>query len=168
MLPIANLILKIPPLQIGRVNFALMNSGLLDNTLSALSQINETSLSPEKVKLHFTKTASELLQTRYLNKAVASVTVEAADKDIAIQHAEEEIEHALNALRFYGRAVMKNDARLYKMFIGAEGTIFTGNCTPICLRPKEQFSLSSKGTGYSYPYEIECENSWINPESVVF
>jgi hypothetical protein len=156
VLPIANLVLKIPPLEIGRVTFALMDNALLDDTVSAISEINETSISPQEVKDQGMKMVSELLQTRYLNKTVATVTIEAADQDSAVLHAEKEIEHALDVLRFYGRAVMKNDARLYKMFIGAEGTIFTGSYTTVCLRPKQHFSLPFRRTGYSYPYEIDA------------
>jgi hypothetical protein len=157
MLPIANLVLKIPPLQIGRVTLTLIGKALMDSTFSAFSEINETTISPQEVKDQGAKAMSELLQNRYLNKAVATVTVDAADQNSGVQHGEKEIEHSLNALRFYGRAVMKNDARLYRMFIGPEGTIFTGSYTTICFIAKQQFALPSRRTGYSYPYEINPE-----------
>jgi hypothetical protein len=158
ILPIANLVLKIPPLVVGRVTFALADKALMDSMFSAFSEINEATLSPQVVKDHGAKAISELLQNRYLNRAVATVTVEAADQKSGLQHGEKEIEHSLNALRFYGRAVMKNDARLYKMFIGPEGTIFTGSYTTICFVPKQQYNLPSRLTGYSYPYVVDAES----------
>jgi hypothetical protein len=134
-----------------------MDKALMDSTFSTFSEINAATLSPKEVKDQGAKAMSELLQNRYLNKAVATVTVEAADQNSGVQHGEKEIEHSLNALRFYGRAAMKNDARLYRMFIAPEGTIFAGTYTTICYIAKEQFALPSRLTGYSYPYEIDAE-----------
>ncbi len=157
MIPIANLTLKIPPFQIGRVSFALMDKQLTDETLLAIKEINERTISPEEVKRKGMKMIVELVQSGYVNKSVATVTVEAADQDSAVEHAEEEIEHALNALRFYGRAVLQNDGRRYRIFIGAEGTIFSSKHTTICLMPKQQFTLPFRHTGYFFPYEIDTK-----------
>lgn len=157
MIPITNLTLKIPPFQIGRASFALMDKQLTDETLSAIKEIGEATISPEEVKRGGMNMIVKLLQSGYENKSVATVTVEAADQDSAVEHAEEEIEHALNALRFYGRVVLQNDARRYRILIGAEGTIFTSKHTTICLMPKQQFTLPVRHTGYFFPYEIDTK-----------
>jgi hypothetical protein len=154
-MPIANLTLKIDSLQIGRVRLALMDKTLQDNTFSAFKEINETTLSPEAIKQRMSKEMSELLQNKYLNRTVAIATVDAADDNMAIQRAEEEIEHALNVLRFYSRGVLKNDARFYGMFIGVQDSLFSSSYRTICIAPKERFSLPSKRAGYFYPYEID-------------
>ncbi len=157
MIPITNLALKISPFQIGRVSFALMDKKLTDETLSAFKEINEGTISPEEVKREGIKMIDELVQRSYMGKAVATVTVEAADQGSAVEHAEDEIEHALNVLRFFGRAVLQNDARRYRIFVGAEGTIFSGKHTTICLIPKQQFTLPFRHTGYFFPYEIDTK-----------
>jgi len=155
--PITNLVIKSVPFQVGRATFALMDNKMADAILSSINAISKTSTSPEEVKEETMKQITEQIQKRYTTRSVATLTVEASDMTNAIEHAEVEIEHSLNALRFYSRVVTKNDARSYRMFIGAEGTVFAGQRSTICLRPEQEFSFPYRNVGYFFPYEIDAQ-----------
>lgn len=165
MIPIVNLTLKIPPLAIGNVTFTAFDHSAEENVLSTFKQIDDTGTSPEPVKREFAKIAVERIHTKYLGRTVASIIVEAADGDNAVEKAEGEVEHALNVLRFYSRAALNLDARRSRIFIGADGTVFDGIFTSLCFRQGEQFNLPFRKTGYFFPYELD-ENALASMEKL--
>lgn len=155
MIPIVNLTLKIPPLTIGKVIFTAFNESAEASVLSTFKEINDAGTSPEPVKKEGAKLIAETIHTKYFGRTVASIRVEAADSDNAVEKAEAEVEHALNVLRFYSRAALSRDARRSRIFIGADGTVFNGNFTSLCFRQSEQFNLPFRQTGYFFPYELD-------------
>jgi len=152
LIPIKNLVLKIPSLEIGRVHFAKFDKAEYDGTLTRLQKINESTTSPESVKKGMMETVTDLVSKTYLGRIVAAATVEAADDNQALAMAEGEIERALNVLRLYGP--LGNNTRMRKVFVGSEGTIFQGRHTALCFAG-ERFFLPWRITGYLFDYEID-------------
>jgi hypothetical protein len=96
---------------------------------------------------------TDLVSKTYLHQTVATATVYAVDETQALALAEEEIEHALNILRFYG--VLGNNTRMRQAFIGPEGTIFQGRYITLCLAGDRYF-LPWRITGYLHEFEIDA------------
>jgi hypothetical protein len=152
IIPINNLKLELPKLQIGRVNFTSSNDLNFDE-LKKIDPKNTT----EDVKNYV-----KGLTTRFENRILAIIKVNAKDKDHARDIGLEEIERSLNILRFYSRGTQKNDALAYRMFIGVDGLLFQGQ-TPILYINKSlmeadpNYHFLFQNTGYLFEYLIKDE-----------
>jgi hypothetical protein len=153
LVPIENLVLGVPSLEIGRVHLAIFEKAELDEVLTKVQKINESSTSSEPVKKGATETATNLVSKTYLHQTVATANVEAVDEEQALALAGEETEHALNVLRFYG--VLGNNTRIRETFIGPQGTISQGRYITLCLAADRYF-LPWRVTGYLFEFEIDA------------
>jgi hypothetical protein len=153
LVPIQNLVLKVPSLEIGRVHLTIFEKAEQEEALTAVQKINDTSTSPEPVKEGAMQMVTDLVSKTYLHRTVATANVDAVDENQALALAEEETEHALNVLRFYG--VLGNNTRMRKAFIGPEGTIFRGRYITLCLAG-DMFVLPWRITGYLFEFEIDA------------
>jgi hypothetical protein len=151
-IPVKNLILKIPSLEIGKVRLEKFDKSKCDEILKEIGKLNESSTSPEPVKKQVMQMVTDLVSKTYLGCNVATATIEAADDSQAQSLAEGEIEHALNVLRLYG--LLGNNTRMRQVFVGLEGTIFQGRHTALSLAADRYF-LPWKTTGYLFEYEID-------------
>lgn len=153
LVPIENLVLKVPSLEIGKVHLATFEKAEHDEVLTTVQKLNESSTSPEPVKESAMQMVTDLVSKTYLHKTVATATVDAVDENHALALAEEETEQALNVLRLYG--VLGNNTRMRQVFIGPEGTIFQGRHITLCLAG-DRFFLPWRITGYLFEFEIDA------------
>jgi hypothetical protein len=153
LVPIHNLVLKVPSLEIGRVRLAIFEKAEHDEVLTTVQKLNETTTSPEPVKKSAMQIVTDVLSKTYLHETVATASVDAVDENQALAVAEEETEHALNVLRFYG--ALGNNTRMRQVFIGPEGTIFQGRHITLCLAG-DRFFLPWRITGYLFEFEIDA------------
>jgi len=153
LVPIENLVLKVPSLEMGRVHLAIFEKAEHEEVLTKVQKINESSTSPEPVKRSAMEMVTDVVSKKYLHQTVATANVDAADEEQALALAEEETEHALNVLRFYG--VLGNNTRMRQVFIGPEGTVFQGRHITLCLAGDAYF-LPWRITGYLFEFEIDA------------
>jgi hypothetical protein len=154
-IPIVNLELKIPSIQIGKVTIKICD----DEMFEPFKQVLELNRPPTEVmdeSLSWTR--------KFIGKPIAICVVSAADKEHAFESANIEIERVINILRFYSRGTMKNDAITYRMFIGRVGYAYTDQFMAFCSlentsgqRSGDSFNFDFQHTGYLYPYVLDSE-----------
>src|SRR3989442_3428234 len=93
------------------------------------------------------------MKERFDKHTIAIVAVDENDKAKAEAIAEKVIEQALNVLRFYLSGLSENNPFFYKMFVGIEGTTYTGLTTLLVVdeqQKKVTYQSSRRGTLYGY------------------
>lgn len=151
--PILNLDLKIPSLDIGKVHFFKSDSESFNQHIAYVKNTTAT----QEVKDYLV----EIIKKTFENRVVAIVEVEAADDEHALDNGSIEIEMALNILRFYGRGTQFNDSMAYRMFVGEEGNVYHGQyCslskTDYVRGPTEaNVKIHFHKTGYLFEFTID-------------
>jgi hypothetical protein len=157
IIPVTNLVMKVSSLEIGHVALKTYDKASFEEALERFREINDATISPPEVKATGLTLVTELLSKNYVGSTVAMVTVKASDATRAVEVAEYEIERALNVIRFYGRAVLQNDGRKTRAFVGPQGTLFRGAFQTICMR-EEEFFLPTRSTGYFLEYVVDSNS----------
>jgi hypothetical protein len=151
--PIINLILTMDSIEVGKVTFLKNNSAATNTVIKEIREITKSSTSEQEVKEFIASLANERLGSRVL----AAVKVKAVDKRMAKELGVELIEHSLNVLRFYGFGVLKHNPLDYKMYMGIDGTIFSGRPLIVTFNPGSHANLTSNTAGALYEYEFNDE-----------
>jgi Apea-like HEPN len=154
VVPIINLILRIPSLQLGKVQFVNTSS---DSFTEVISHIQTKAITTQEVKNYLV----EEIRKTFQNKVVAIAEINAIDDKQAMDNGSSEIETSLNVLRFYSRGTQYNDSLSYRMFIGKEGYVFQGRY-PILLNSENGDASDEKNikihyqeTGYFFEIVID-------------
>ena len=151
IIPIVNLTLGIPKLEIGNVMFTTSN--YID--FNKFRQITSSSGSSEDIKSYINRD----LISRFENKTIAIVKIYAKDSTHAQELGLEKIEQTISILRFYSRGTQRNDTLFYRMFIDVEGLAFQGQIQSIYYNTSsfeinQKYKMFYQKTGYLYEYEI--------------
>ncbi|UVS69098.1 HEPN domain-containing protein [Nitrososphaera viennensis] len=148
---ISGLDMKIDRLQVGNVTFVRSHSQIPEDTLAQKAFSKLMATTPDDLNLF-----ECMLKDKFTKCAIAVIDVEADDEKTAEEVSEDEIEKALNVLRFYLAGLSENDPFFYKMFIGIEGITNTGlTATVIIDDDNQKFFFSSSRKGAHRGYELD-------------
>lgn len=155
IIPIVNLDLKIPSIQIGQVSIKICTEDTFNDFKRIIKENKDIG---DDVKQEMMSWPERF----YIGQVVAECQVQAVDSEHAYDVANDMIEYALNILRFYSRGTMHNDAYNYRMFIGKIGHIYRSqfrafrwqNDSGQELAP---FKCDFQNTGYFYPYVLDSD-----------
>lgn len=142
VIPISNLNLQVRYVRIGSVFFTKYNPKSKARHLAIINK-------------QFGKKKGDPFTTGLQNKVVAVVKVKASDEIHAKNLGKLEVERALNVLRFYLIYASKNNPIRYSMYMGIEGTTFSGRSTSIAVNRKGTISGTFGSTGALFPYNID-------------
>ncbi len=91
---------------------------------------------------------------KFENHSIAIVEINKDNDKQAQEEAEKTIDHSLNVLRFYLSYLSEHDPIFYSMFMGREGTTFTGLTAALAFRSDGTSYFSSKRIGHIFGFEV--------------
>lgn len=149
LIPIKNLKLY-RRLQIGNVLFVPSPVHVKDKRLAKLMK---KIMSAKKGNMRSERYLSE--REKFEKHSVAIVEASKDSDNQAQEEAEKVVERSLNVLRFYLSYLSENDPIFYSMYMGREGTTFTGLTAVIGLRSDGTSHFNIKRVGHVFGFEID-------------
>lgn len=142
--------MKIDRLLVGKITFVKSHLQISDAIAQkAFNKIMEGNpKTPDSIE--------SMLKDKFTKDAIARLDVEAENEKEAEEKSKEQIEEALNVLRFYLAGLSTNDPFFYKMFIGIEGVSHTGLTAAVIINEDEKrYTLSSSREGAHWGYDLD-------------
>lgn len=157
MIPITNLTLDIPYIEIGNVSFVKTDSDIFKKMIADVENRISHSHSTDEVKDYLVSS----LKDRYQNHVMAISRITAVESEHAREMGKLETELALDVLRFYTVSATNKDPINYRMYIGRKGNIFNGQSAVTYLTDtissgeSNTVHMSIENTGYLFPYTLD-------------
>lgn len=147
-IPIHNFIMHIDSIDVGRVTIVKSVDLVPDEKMKSTIQ--------KILNKEIDWPLQELITRSFGGRALSIVKILTPTSDLRTD-AQKATEDALNVLRFYLCNLSKNSPIYYKMYMGMEGTTFTGLTIAMTIDDREQISTNSSRVGYMYSYQIDAE-----------
>ena len=148
--PIVNLTVKVPQLEIGRVLFTNPKSTAFADIIQRFILIMNDVSTPTEVKQYI----KNYLTQRFQTDTISIVKVESMDRINAERISSDEIEHALNVMRFYSFSEYGYQRFGDRMHFGRGGYTFRSQNVKLCTK-EDQVNFNVENTGYLMTYQID-------------